>query len=154
MTRSCRSSSPTGSSKRVQPATVKASQDIPKAACTRKGSFKHSKEGGKSKQFYMWRLRSLLPGVSGQDRVTEVSNPTPRAAASTPTCLQLTRSFMSPTPPPPPPPSQLELVEATIAYIGYLQGMLQEQDGGGGKEIDVPALGEMMELLRGLNVSA
>ena len=75
MTRSCRSSSPTGSSKREQPATVKASQDIPKAACTRKGSFKHSKEGGKSKQFYMWRLRSLLPGVSGQDRVTEVSNP-------------------------------------------------------------------------------
>ena len=45
-------------------------------------------------------------------------------------------------------------MEATIAYIGYLQGMLQEQDGGGGKEIDVPALGEMMELLRGLNVSA
>ena len=101
MTRSCRSSSPTGSSKRMQPATVKASQDIPKAACARKGSFKHSKEGGKSKQFYMWRLRSLLPGVSGQDRVTEVSNPTPRAAASTPTCLQLTRSFMSPTPLPP-----------------------------------------------------
>lgn len=72
MTRSCRSSSPSGSSKRVQPAAAKASQDIPKAACTRKGSFKHSKDGGKSKQFYMWRLRSLLPSVSGQDKVTEV----------------------------------------------------------------------------------
>ena len=45
-------------------------------------------------------------------------------------------------------------MEATIAYIGYLQGMLQEPDGDGGKEIDVPALGEMVELLRGLNVSS
>lgn len=99
----------------------------------------------------MWRLRSLLPGVSGQDRVTEVSSPTPRAARALTTCLQLTRSFMSPFLP---LPSQLELVEATIAYIGYLQGMLQEQGGGGGKDIDVPTLGEMVELLRGLNVSS
>lgn len=50
------------------------------------------------------------------------------------------------------PPPQLELVEATIAYIGYLQGMLQQQDGDG--EVEAPALGEMMELLRGLSVNS
>jgi len=154
MTRSCRSSSPTGSSKREQPATVKASQDIPKAACTRKGSFKHSKEGGKSKQFYMWRLRSLLPGVSGQDRVTEVSNPYTSRGGGGKHSLLASSSHGASCHLPPSLPSQLELVEATIAYIGYLQGMLQEPDGDSGKEIDVPALGEMVELLRGLNVSS
>ena len=160
MTRSCRSSSPPGSSKRVQPA-AKASQDIPKAACTRKGSFKHSKEGGKSKQFYMWRLRSLLPGVSGQDKVTEVSSAPPAvdhallALAHATELHHITCTLvLAPSPPSPPPPRQLELVEATIAYIAYLQGMLQQQDGGGDKEVDAPALGEMLELLRGLSVSS
>lgn len=72
MTRSCRSSSPQNSTRCPSRTSEKASQDIPKTSCTRKGSFKQERKDVKSKQFFLWRLKALVPGVSTEDKLSEL----------------------------------------------------------------------------------